>query len=172
MTTEIKTIPENAREFTANGRRFIVHDKLTVDGYQRMEEFRLEIETGTSAGAAVKTIGQVVNALKKNDVFTASVHAYNATAALERISEKVPHPLLLTLTLFVRPEGSDLSEWNEAEAISWLQDFNAEGYSVTDLFILADSCRSAFVSNFLRSSPDIFPQESDPSENETTQEPA
>jgi len=54
MTTEIKTIPENAREFMANGRRFIVHDKLTVDGYQRMEEFRLEIETGTSAGSAVK----------------------------------------------------------------------------------------------------------------------
>lgn len=168
MTKEIKDIPENAKELTANGRRFIIHDKLTVDSYQRMEEFRLEIETGTSAGAAVKTIGQVVNALKKNDVYTAAVHAYNATAAVERISEQMPHPLLLTLTLFVRPEGSDLSKWNESEAISWLEDFNAEGYSVTDLFILADSCRSAFVSNFLRSSPDISLQESS-DQNETAE---
>jgi hypothetical protein len=97
-------------------------------------------------------------------VYDASVHLYNATSSAERIQQKIPHPLLLTLTLFVRPEGSDLSTWNPAEAATWLQDFSEEGYNINSLFIKADACRGGFASNFTRSSPDIFQTEEESEE--------
>ena len=172
MAEQIKNIEPGARELYANGRRFVIHETLTVDGFQKMEELRLEIETGTTAADAVKTIGKAVDALKSNNVFTASVHCYNATASLERIAAKVPHPLLLMLTLFVRPEGSDLSNWNEADAILWLEDLNKEGYNINDLFTLADACRQAFALNFLRNSPDILQVEDSEGQNEQASESA
>ena len=169
MVTEIKDLPPDVKEFTANGRRYIVHETLTADGFQMMEELRLEIETGTTAAELVKTIGKATVALSKNNVYDASVHLYNATSSAERIQQKIPHPLLLTLTLFVRPEGSDLSTWNPAEAATWIQDFNEEGYNINSLFIKADACREGFVSNFTRNSPDIFQTEEE-SEEATEQQ--
>ena len=38
MVTEIKDLPHDVKEFTANGRRYIVHETLTADGFQMMEE--------------------------------------------------------------------------------------------------------------------------------------
>ena len=85
MVTEIKDLPHDVKEFTANGRRYIVHETLTADGFQMMEELRLEIETGTTAAELVKTIGKATVALSKNNVYDASVHLYNATSSAERI---------------------------------------------------------------------------------------
>ena len=170
MVTEIKDLPPDVKEFTANGRRYIVHETLTADGFQMMEELRLEIETGTTAAELVKTIGKAINSLNNGaKLFDACNHLYNATSSAERIQQKIPHPLLLTLTLFVRPEGSDLSTWNPAEAATWIQDFNEEGYNINSLFIKADACREGFVSNFTRNSPDIFQTEEE-SEEATEQQ--
>ena len=102
MVTEIKDLPPDVKEFTANGRRYIVHETLTADGFQMMEELRLEIETGTTAAELVKTIGKAINSLNNGaKLFDACNHLYNATSSAERIQQKIPHPLLLTLTLFV-----------------------------------------------------------------------
>ncbi len=149
--TEFKKLDPSARVIEANGKTFIVHHNLTEYGYEMMEALRLEMETGSSAGDLVKNIGKAVNSLRTNNVYEASVILYNATSGAERIANKTPHPLLLTLTLFVRPQGSDLTTWNEAEAIEWLNDFNKEGFGITDLFLLADACRMAFAQGFLHS---------------------
>jgi hypothetical protein len=161
--TEFKTLDPSVRSFEANGKKYIVHENLTESGYEMMEALRLEMETGSSAGDLVKTLGKAVNMLKTNNVYEASLHLYNATNAAERISNKVPHPLLLTLTLFVRPQGADLSQWNESEAIEWLSDFNKEGYKITDLFKLADACKIAFASGFLQVFQTTFDNEAEKS---------
>jgi len=85
---------------------------------------------------------------------------YNAQSAAERIADKVPHPLLLILTLFVRPEGSDLRKWEQAEAQTWINDFNEECIATDDLFRLAGYCILGTDSELALNSQSISREES------------
>ena len=166
--TEAKRLTEGVRSFEAGGVKFIINEHLTVDGFQRLEELRIEVESGNTAAGILSGIGQAVRALQKNDVYTASVCLYNATNAAERIAGKKYPPHLLALTLFVRPEGSDLSQWTETEAAAWIDAWNEEGCSVSDLFTLAFTTLRAFDTGFLPNFPDISaPQNHDAGAKET-----
>ena len=164
---ELQRLDEKTTHFEANGVRYVVHRGLTVEGFQILEVLRIEMECGNSASDLVKLNGKIVEALQKNDVYGASVAAYNATNIAERINDGRQPAWLLALTLFVRPEGDDVRKWDEAQAEQWIQDWNEAGYSVADLFGLAFACRQRLDTDFLRSFPDISEQ---PSESESAQQ--
>lgn len=164
MTEKIRRIKDGAKSFTgASGRRYLVHPTLTAEAFQKLEEFRIEIECGNDAAALIKLFASVVTALQKNDIYTASVAAYNALNIAERIKDERPPAFMLALTLFVRPEGADLTQWDEAEAAEWIADWNAAGYAVDDLFSLAYACQTRLDFAFTRNFRDISDQ---PSESE------
>lgn len=155
MVTELKRLEPNAKSFEANGKKYIVHDSLVESAYQEMENLMLEMGTGSSAGQLVKAMGNAVNALNQSKLYDASVILYNATSTAERLNQNIPHPMLRIFTLFVRPQGSDVREWNEAEAIEWLKDFNEEGYAMDDLFNAAAIYSKDFIHGLYPSSPTI-----------------
>lgn len=156
MATELIHLPEGVKEFTANGREFIVHESLGFDGWVQFERLRVEDEMGASPGDMVKRNVKAIEALKKNDVYTTSIHLYNSTSTAERITAGRPHPRLLMLTLFCRPKGSDLTTWNESEAISWIEDFNKSGYDIEDFFLLSHDLRLHSAMRLLQGSRNIF----------------
>jgi hypothetical protein len=162
----LKRLDENTRAFEANGRRYIVHDGLTVDGFQMLEELRIEMEAGNTAGDLLKLCQKTYEALNTQKFADASVTLYNAINVAERISAGKQPAWMLSLTLFIRPEGTDLRRWDEAEAETWIADWNDEGYSIADLFTLALACRGRLDLDFLRSSPDIS---AEPNESENVQ---
>lgn len=155
MTTEIKRLSPDTRSFEANGKKYIVHETLTTDGYIIQDELDLENAIGSSPRQLVKTLGKAVTKLNEYKFFEACTLIYNATGAAERIQERKPPPLLFILTLYVRPEGSDLSKWDEATAREWIEDWNMEGYSINDLFNLADACRIRFALDLERNFQNI-----------------
>ena len=163
---ELQRLDEKTTHFEANGVRYVVHRGLTLEGFQILEVLRIEIECGNSAADLLKLNGKIVEALQKNDVYGASVAAYNATNIAERINDGRQPAWLLALTLFVRPEGADVRKWEEAEAEQWIQDWNEAGYSVADLFTLVFACRQRLDFDFLRSFQDISGQ---PGESESAQ---
>lgn len=167
----LKRLDENTRAFEANGHRYIVHESLNVDGFQRLEELRIEMETGNTAGDLLKALQKAYSLLNAQKFADASVTIYNAINIGERIQSGKPPAWLLALTLFVRPEGSDLATWDEQQAESWTADWNAEGYAVTDLFTLAFASRTRLDSGFLRNSPGISeePTESESEQNENAE---
>lgn len=151
---QVRTLDPNCRAFEANGRKYIVHNMLTVDGYRRMEELRLEMETGNSAGDLTKLLGKTAGFLQKGNTYDASVTIYNALNIAERMREQRPPAWLLTLTLFVRPEGSDLSTWDESVAEASIQDWNKEGIGIDTLFFFHKSILGIFNTSLQRSFPD------------------
>lgn len=163
MVAEITRLGADTKRFEAGERTYIVHDSLTVDGFQRLEELRVEMEAGNTVGDLLKLIKKAYDAANKGRLADASVAIYDALNINERIIEGRPQAWLLALTLFVRPEGSDLSTWNEAEATEWINEWNAAGYAVPDLFKLAYANRARLDTDFLASSPDI----SDAGKNES-----
>lgn len=171
---QIKRLEEGTRAFDAGGRRYIVHEGLTVDGFQMLEELRVEIESGNSAGELLKHCQKTYSLLNAQKFADASVTLYNAINIAERINAGKSPAWLLALTLFIRPEGSDVRAWDEAEAEAWIKDWAEEGFSVADLFTLAIACHSRFDSGFLRSFQDISAEPSESaavqSEGEKTRE--
>lgn len=155
----IQRIDEKTKSFTgASGTVYRVHPSLTADAFQVLEELRIEIEGGNTAGDLLKLVSDATGALQKNDIYTASVKLYNATNIAERINRGGRPAWLLALTLFVRPEGADLTRWDEAEAEGWIADWSAAGYAVDDLFTLAFACRVSLDFGFMRSFPDTSAQ--------------
>lgn len=156
MVAEITRLGADTKRFEACGRTYIVHDSLTVDGFQRLEELRVEMEAGNTTGDLLKLLKTAYDAANKNRLADAAVAIYNALNINERIIEGRPQAWLLALTLFVRPEGSDLSTWNEADATEWVNEWNAAGYAIPDLFNLAYANRARLDTDFLASFPDTF----------------
>jgi len=161
---QIVRLDENTRAFEANGKRFIVHDMVTAEGYQILEELRLEMETGNSAGDLVKLQGKAIGHLQKNNIYDASVCLYNALNISERINTGRPSAWLLQLTLFVRPEGSNIAKWDESEAATWIADWNAAGIGIDSLFFFHKICLEAYVTAFNLNSPTTLNEQN--SENE------
>jgi len=172
MVTEIKKLPENCKGFAgAEGKKYIVHEMISVEAYQIMEELRLEMETGNSAGDLVKLQGKAIGHLQKNNIYDASVCLYNALNISERVMTRRYPAWLLTLTLFVRPEGADLSRWDESEAALYIEDWNAAGYGMDSLFFLYQDCQATFGTAFMPNSPDTS-QEQPENQSPDQKEPA
>lgn len=154
MAEQIQRLTGETRRFEAGGKTYVVHDTLTVDGFQHLEELRVEMEAGNTVGDLINLTKKAYDACNKNKLADAAVHLYNALNIEERIVDGRPAAWLLALSLFVRPEGADLSRWTEAEAAEWIADWNNEGYAVSDLFSLAFACRDRLDTGFSFSFPD------------------
>ena len=141
-----------------------------MDGFQRLEELRVEMEAGNTVGDLINLTKKAYEACNKNKLADAAVHLYNALNIEERIVEGRPAAWLLALSLFVRPEGADLSRWTEAQAAEWIADWNNEGYAVSDLFSLAFACRSRLDTGFSFNFPDTSVSARENNEDQSMQE--
>lgn len=155
MVEQIQRLSEGTKAFQANGKEFIVHDTLTVDGYQRLEELRVEMEAGNSVGDLLSLTKKAYDLCNKGKLADAAVALYNAINIEERILDQRPAAWLLALTLFVRPRGADLSKWSEVDATEWIKDWEEEGIGAPDLFKLAFAANKALDIAFTHNSPDI-----------------
>lgn len=153
MAEQITRLGAGTRSFEANGRTYIVHESLTVDGFQRLEELRVEIEAGNGVGDMLKLTQKAYDLTNKGKLADAAVALYNCLNVQERINDGRPQAWLLALSLFVRPEGADLSTWTESDAAEWIADWTQEGFAVSDLFNLAYACREQLDTDFLASFP-------------------
>lgn len=165
MQEQIKSLDPSARSFVANGRKYIVNEQLTLDGFQKLEELRIEVETGNSAKDMLNLNQRAYSAMNAGKNADAAVHLYNSINISERIIEGRSPAWLLSLALFARPEGADVTTWSEADAETWIQDWKEEGYSARDLFFCLVKLRTEYDNSF---SPVIQGTSSEPNENEKT----
>lgn len=161
MVTEIKRLPEDTRSFQAGDKKYIVHDLLSFDAYVRLEELEVEILSGNTPRDMTGLLKKAYDCLNTHRFADASVHIYNSLNIGERIQAGKPPAWIMALTLFVRPEGSDLAVWEEAEALQWIEDWNNEGYAPNDLFTLACVCRNRLDIAFAHNSQDISSESSE-----------
>lgn len=155
MAETIERLNENTKSFSAGGKKYLVHDSLTADGFQQLEEFRVEIECGNSTADLQKNLQASYALLNQGKMADASVKLYNSINITERVIDGRRPAWLLALTLFIRPEGANLNEWSEPEAESWIKDWTEAGYAIDDLFTIAYACQKKLDSGFLRHFPDI-----------------
>ncbi len=149
MVTELKKLPEGVTSFEANGKRFLVHTSLTLDGYIILEDLSLSMAAGTTPRDLLKGLRKAYAAQNAGTLADASRLMYDAIGLGARLQSGEPPVWLEALTLFVRPEGADLTTWDRTEALLWIEDWTAEGIATDSLFTLASGCSEAFAAAFL-----------------------
>lgn len=155
MAKKIKQLTDKTKTITgASGLKYIIHADLTVNGYEKLEELRVEMQAGNTAGEMLKILQDCYDVLNKGKFADASVYLYNAINISERLVDERHPAWLLALTLFARPEGHDLDNWNEQSASEWIADWNEAGYSAAALFKLASAATQNYAFNWPHSSPD------------------
>ena len=93
-----------------------------------------------------KGLFTIIEALKKNDVFTASTVAYKLAEGTGRISDGKTHYFLELFACFFVTDDEDISTLNESmikEKVADLCDYSAD-----DLFILAGGLMPAFINAY------------------------
>lgn len=172
--TELTALPEKCTSFRGkSGKNYIVRSMIGTDAYAMLQQLELEIQSGHSVNDVLALQGKAIKALQNGaDVYTASVHLYNSVNATERIKELLPDAWLLELTLFVRPEGADVTGWDETQAREWISDWG--NYTLDSLFFCRNACLEALGMSFSQSTQTISDapseQKSGLGQSETTEQ--
>ena len=159
--TEIKHIGANDNSFVANNVKYIVRSDLTVKRFEVFERLQIEMTFGTTFKEIAAKLNEAYACLQSMKMADASVIVYNILNGISGKMDNREHPALLLCSLFICRENEDLSQWTEADAVEKINDWKAEGISMTDFFQLA--FRS--VDGFMESWGGNFPNTSE--ENET-----
>ncbi len=155
---ELARLTETQRTFEANGKRYVIHESTTVEGFQVLEELRIRSATGDTAAGLLAQLQEAYKRQNEGKFADASVLLYNAIDAAEKHAERRRHSLLLQLTIFARPEGVDVREWSEETADAWIEDWQTEGIDVADLFRAAGDSLTRFQLASMPTSLTIFEQ--------------
>ena len=137
ITQTHKKIELDANSFEAGGKKYVIHPSLTLARYKKFQELQVIAGLGldfTTLYAEVKKAYVLQNSNKFADVAVILSRIIEGAA---RQINKQEDALMLICTLFIAPEGADLSKWNEAEASEHIKDWESEGFLVVDFFHLA-----------------------------------
>lgn len=131
---QLKQIPPGANSFEANGKKYLIHNSLSVARFRKLHELQVIAGFGADYQTLYQTLKDVYNLLEEPKLASASVKINGVLEGIARELNKQYHPLLLICTLFMCPEGSDITRWNEAEAGECIEDWNTEGYDIQGFF--------------------------------------
>jgi hypothetical protein len=149
---ELKKLPFDKNEFTANGKVYKIKNTLTVSRFNEFEKLQNHYGFGLSFESVVGKLNQSIDMANKGKGVEAWNIIYNLKEGIASRLEDRSHPALLLCSLFIVTDDEDLTSWNEKEQRSKIEDWNREGYDVNDFFVLA----SNLVTNFLPIYGEIF----------------
>ena len=156
MAKKLKQIGEKDKILIgASGVKYIIHTGLSVNAYEKLEELRIQMQVGNTASDLLNLMQQAYNTQNQGKFADTSVHLYNSINIAERVEDERHPAWLLALTLFARPEGSDLTTWDEETASGWIEDLNKAGYDVSALFSLASTVTKEYAFYWQHNSQDI-----------------
>ena len=107
MIKELKTIDQSANGFTANGKRYLVHNDLSVERWKVMERLQIEVGFGADFDTLYKTINEAYDLLNKSRPADASVKLHGVLSGVARVLNAREHPMLVITTLFLNRETGE-----------------------------------------------------------------
>lgn len=137
MSETVKRLDLSANSFEANGRKYLIHDSLTIERFEQYEKLQLQVSWGFEFQLMFKNLETLVKHLDKIEFVKASVLATNMLHGVARGVENRTHPVFLLCALFICREGEDLAKWNNTDALEKIADWRAEGIAVEDFFAYA-----------------------------------
>lgn len=142
--------PLSQSEFTANGKKFVISDKLSIRRWKEYEKLGPRLTYGVDFESMNKQHTKAWEALNKQKFADASVIIHNLMNGIKDVNDdKRVHPCLLMCALLINYEGENAAEYDEKLQHEKIKDWEAEGLSIADFFHFALNAIQGFRETYI-----------------------
>lgn len=151
--TNLKAPPElwapelNALNFEANGTKYTVSSRLSIERLALHQRFELEFGFNTSFLEMLETLKKCYLLLNDKKFADAAVHIHNAIFGMAKTEEEDLQSIRLC-TLFINYEGEDTSTYNEDIYQKKLQDWKKSNIDGIYFFQRAALSSNGYISAY------------------------
>jgi len=145
----IKSIKTKTKEY-------FIDDSLTVRREIVLDQYKLEVETGYTAGKVIEKMKESLELSNKQKFIEGAIVIHNVIDYSLRTTERL-NALLNICMLFFNEKDEDVSQWSDSLRDAKLADIMDAGYNAHDFFLLA----TYFVKDYqtvLKKSPKLTEQ--------------
>lgn len=147
---EVKSIDFSKKEFMANGKKYIISDKISINRYAQYQKILPQLTYGLSFDEIFKALRAAYDNLNKQKFADSSVIIHNLMNGISKVEETSRiHPALKIASMFINTESEDVKIYDEEIANKKIEDWMQEGYSMSDFFNLALSSIQGFREQYL-----------------------
>jgi hypothetical protein len=93
MSETVKRLDLSANGFEANGRKYLIHDSLTIERFEQYEKLQVQVSWGIEFEIMFKNLRELIKHLDKIEFVKASVLATNMLHGVARGVENRIHPV-------------------------------------------------------------------------------
>ena len=148
MTKQVKRLPKNIKQFTANGKKYHISKALSVERWRYFEDYQALVGFGRSFQDIFEQVKKAYEALQHPKIADASVYLHNILMGVKEKLEERHDPGLMLCALFINREGEDETVYDEEVMKSKILDWQKEGYAMADFFSLAFNLVPFFTDNY------------------------
>lgn len=147
---EPKSVNFKDRFFMANGRRYFISDKITVNRWKEYEKLQARLTYGVDFDSMFKTLSKVYSALNEKKFADCAVMVHNLMSGIKDANDDSRlHPALLMSALLINFEDEDVGVYNEQTQLEKIKDWQAEGLDILGFFAFALNAISGFRQTYL-----------------------
>ncbi|MDQ3048837.1 MAG: hypothetical protein M3R27_14900 [Bacteroidota bacterium] len=145
------TIEKGSNSFTANGKKYIISDKISVQRWKAYEKLVPRLTFGLSFEEIFKNLEKAYAALNKQQFANSAVIIHNVMNGISSIDdEKKVSPALMMCALIINREDENTAEYNEPALREKIKDWEMEGLNMMDFLELALNATQGFRETYKR----------------------
>ena len=135
---ELKTLDINTKEFTANGNKYVLSDKISIRRYAEYQKLLPKLTYGLGFDEIFKALKNAFAHLNNQKFADSAIIIHNIMNGVSKVEESSRiHPALLMAAMFINREDEDIRYYDEKLMLDKIEDWTAEGFNVSDFFTLA-----------------------------------
>jgi hypothetical protein len=149
MSDQVKTVVEidrAAASFNANGKEYFIETKLSVNRWQKYQEFELEVGYGMSAAEMNKRLGEAVELLNKVKFVDAAVLLNSLATGITKIKQRA-HPVFRLCALFMNTKDEDRTDITDELIMEKVNDWKAAGIDAGFFLAFAQTIMLGSITN-------------------------
>lgn len=166
---EIKTITPEMKEFTANGRKYLIQEKITPERYKEYEKLVPKLTFGLSFQEVYAGLMKAYDHCNKQRFLDCGITLHNLMNGIKNIDdENRVHPAMMMAALFILRDDEDPTKYEEKLMLDKIADWQAEGFDMWSFFRLSLSSIRGFRETLIRYTQEIVGQMAEDLKEETT----
>lgn len=147
---QVKTLDLKEKKFTANGNKYVISEKISIERYIEYQKLSPLLTFGTNFEEMFKQLKKVYENLNKQNFADSAVIIHNLLTSVGTVEQSSRVPAALKMAaLFINREDEDITVYNEEIMTDKILDWTKEGYNIGDFFSLALNSISGFRQAYL-----------------------
>lgn len=135
---EVKKLVIKDKQFEANGKIFLVSDRISINRYIEYQKTMPLLTFGTNFEEMFKQLKNAYNLLNKQNFADSAVVIHNILSNVAKVEEQSRiHPALKMAAMFINTKDEDVTVYDEEVTKEKINDWTVEGYDISDFFTLA-----------------------------------